>query len=539
MSKTTFRPIFALGSGCCVATLLVCLVIFSPEPLETISSAQVSSPSPQPSLSPPAAPVDREGYSLVPSGVATNKWPEVRLDFSLKRDDKTPFRGLTVDNIEALLNENPLQLRKDALQGGNNSISILFVLDRSGSMVDTDAGINKLRAAKESLSRFIGGLGPEDTASIWAFDSTRKVVVPPTNKKSDLTNGIGSIVPREPADPYTYLYDAIDSALREAAKKQIKFIVVLSDGWEDTADSRKMLPAQLDTFKRQREEDIARVSRAESIRIYSLAIGARGDKDILRRAFVDYESMCNISEATGGGHCYHIDLPKLKGQAGNSIPRFNTLIEKDIDNVLAEIKKSFSYEHSLTVDFPRDLKQENGELALNFTVDNGRVKLPVVLPYRWDDKTDTPIFVTWKIFDPIFLVTAPPQVGGQNLAQIYLSLLLTIGLFALVPSVFNQAALLRESQQMKKAVIQVGPNSDLLGKRCPNEDVEWGKRYSFQAGDPVIICPNPACRTAHHLSCWEYNGHQCMNRVCERSMKVPSRVLAKYGIGETARKPLT
>lgn len=534
MSKIKHNSISGLAGKLCVLALLG-LSLTGYLLLSSASRAQSPQASTPPTVSSDANAVAKEGYALKPAGVATDRWPAVRVDFSIERGDQTLFRELSNEDVEASLNGGLLPLSQNSLKQNNAPIKVFFMLDRSGSMVDSKQGINKLLAAKESLRDFISRLEPNDVAAVGAFDSLHETVISPASNKSSLSFGLNNDRLNPRSDKYTYLYDAVDFAIREADKNGIKDIVLLSDGWEDTKESRAMTESAFESFKHQREDAISRLARQKGIRIFTIAIGAQGDKETLGYAYVDYESMCSISNGTQGGTCRHIDLPELKRLAGNDSTRFNSLIASEMKQTLAEMKKNFRYSYSLSVDFPRDIKHEDGELALNFTVDNGRVKLPVVFPYTWDAKTDTPVFRTWKTLAPIFIETAVISLDWGSLAQIYLLTLLPLGLLSLVPAAYNRLMVMREVQQMKKAIVEVGPRSELLGQQCPNESGEWGKRFAFKVGDAVVVCPNPTCRTAHHLSCWEFNQHQCMIHVCEYPMKVPSRVLAKYGVTEASR----
>lgn len=499
-----------------------------------------SSPSPAPpSITGKSAEVNEEGYTLKPVGIATDKWPTVRVDFSIERGDKTLFRSLNVKDIEAILNKDGLALGDNSLRQNTSPTRILFMVDRSGSMLDTKQKIDKLRAAQEALNYMIGRLDANDVAAVDSFDSTQYTNVSPTNDKERLYSGIRAITVSN--DPYTYLYDAIQNALTKAAKNNIGVVVVLSDGWEDTENTQELEAqgeeAELERIKLRREDGITRLAREKGIRVFNVAIGARGDRYKLGRSYVDYDSLCRISNATQGGFCKHVNLPQLQASAQGDIRMFNQLIEKDMKQILEEIRKSSKYAYSLDVDFPRNLKHEDGTLTLNFKVNDGRVKLPVIFPYTWDEKTGTPVFGPGTALDAIFIdIPISVDVSSQNLLEIYLILMLPIGLLALGPLAVERVMAMREIRRMNKSIIQVDQRSSLVGRQCPNELGEWGKRYAFRVGDPVIVCPD--CGTSHHLSCWEFNGHRCMNRLCEYSVTVPAEVMAKYGIVTESRESL-
>ena len=119
---------------------------------------------------------------------------------------------------------------------------------------------------------------------------------------------------------------------------------------------------------------------------------------------------------------------------------------------------------------------------------------------------------------PVFLSMALYNVGQ---AKEGMSMLLTL----LVENTSNQGIL-----RLRRAIVKLGGNSALVGVACPNEGTAAGRVYLFKEGDVVLICPN--CKTPHHLSCWTFNEHQCMQRTCEVELMVPVTILESHGLTE-------
>src|SRR6476659_9938444 len=76
--------------------LLLCLfLIFSPR----LAQAQDQS-SAKPPTNGIATEISKAGYSLKPTGLATGEWPNLRLDFSIERSDRTNFKNLQLADIQ-------------------------------------------------------------------------------------------------------------------------------------------------------------------------------------------------------------------------------------------------------------------------------------------------------------------------------------------------------------------------------------------------------------------------------------------------------
>jgi Ca-activated chloride channel homolog len=163
------------------------------------------------------------------------------------------------------------------------SLSVVFVLDRSGSMGTKAQGEDKLTIAKRAALLSIDLLNRLDRVGVLAFDSGREWVVSPTEaamrrmiaeKLRSLTVGGG-----------TDLYGALEEAHRVMRKEQakVKHLIVLSDGI--TEGKKNFDPLS---------ERIA----ADGITISTVAMGGDADQQLMAR----------LSEL-GKGRFYHTDDP--------------------------------------------------------------------------------------------------------------------------------------------------------------------------------------------------------------------------------------
>jgi Mg-chelatase subunit ChlD len=110
------------------------------------------------------------------------------------------------------------------------TLSVVFVLDRSGSMGSSSHGEEKIEIAKSAAMSSIALLNPLDRVSVLAFDDESEWIVPPSevgNRQpiSEKLRALG-------AGGSTDLVRALDEAVRVMGEEQakVKHLIVLSDG---------------------------------------------------------------------------------------------------------------------------------------------------------------------------------------------------------------------------------------------------------------------------------------------------------------------
>jgi len=164
------------------------------------------------------------------------------------------------------------------------SLSVVFVLDRSGSMGSVTGGEEKLAIAKRAALSSIDLLNRRDRVGVLAFDSGQEWVVRPTEvsarqpiaeKLRELRVGGG-----------TDLHGALEEAHRvmRAEQAKVKHLIVLSDGLTD--GERNLDP-------------LAQRIAADGITISTVALGADSDRELMDRLSV-----------IGKGRFYHTDDPR-------------------------------------------------------------------------------------------------------------------------------------------------------------------------------------------------------------------------------------
>ena len=472
-----------------------------------------------------AGDVNRAGYSLKPIGLAVDEWPKLRLDFSIEREDKTTFRNLTLADVESKHDGIPIRLKEGDLKlTATEGSAVLILLDGSGSMAGF--GVDKMRAAKEGLKLLVDSLGPKDRVCVVVFDEESRVVIPVTSDKELLKREIDAYTIRKDKSRFTRLYDAVDFGMREAKKNQIKNLLLISDGQEDTPETRGFSPAELDRFKQKREQGITDFSRSNDIRVFTVAIGDEHGKGL---SYVDRASLSNISKGANGGDGAYLEL--TEASSADSLQQ--DVLKSRLQQTLANLRQSFSYSYSLTIQLDES-QRDNREhkVWVGFTVGDGqRVQLPVESTYAFS-RSGAAVVKDVKKQSPIFIQSAPKTVKWPQLLFIYVLLLSGLLVMAIVPATVRRLIGGGKALRMHKAIVKVTSQSPLIGSICPNEGTEAGRLYLIKEGDVVLVCPNPDCRTPHHLSCWRFNENHCMKRTCELEVIVPPSVLEKYGVME-------
>ncbi len=115
------------------------------------------------------------------------------------------------------------------------SLSLILIIDKSGSMTEGRYGITRLDMAKEAAMRSAEVLTARDTVGVIAFDDTAKWVVPMqgVTDVAAIQEMIGTIRPGGGTAFYSALAQALQAQLESEA--QLKHIIFLTDG--EAADS--------------------------------------------------------------------------------------------------------------------------------------------------------------------------------------------------------------------------------------------------------------------------------------------------------------
>lgn len=497
---------------------------------------------------PPPAPRGGEAKCVVAHGFTNGEWPSALVhQFGVERSDKTPFHGLKAEDFRIELDGKRIDPKAyDLQQATDRRVKVLLLIDGSGSMSpqprrewDRSPEPDKLPAAKKALTTFVDQLGEEDIAAVYAFDRGVWQVVAPTPDKDRLKEGINGFKLRwRGGDPhYTYLYSAILEALQRARDEGIQNLVVLSDGIDYTEDNKPSIDAGqgIGPYKERNEQEIKSVALKEpKVHILTIAVG---DENGVGNARVDRESLANISDPTiqKEKRAIYVSLPEVLNAAKEGEGKVSELLADRLRGSFEEIRKLLKSEYKLTMRPPAGLKQDDEEHFITITSDVCGEEKPYTLAYTWPRGGA----FTLKQVDEgrpqkQLYTTAPAKTEEDRfgLAKIYLGLLSLLTVLGLAPVATRRLAESGAARQVWSAVVEVKDSSPFVGQECPNEGDGLAGEYLIKTGDVLVVCPNPECRTPHHMDCWHLAADHCWRRACQRHLPIPQHLLKRHGFAE-------
>src|SRR2546423_4037340 len=520
-----------------LSSLLLTAVLFGGALLQTPSRAQSGGGAQAPQQASDASDVViREGFTLKPSGLALNNLPTARFDFSVEKKDaggkSVQFGALKASDIQVKLDDRPVKVSDSDLRlTSSEPTGVLIMIDGSGSMVGTKTvQLDKLSAAKSAVNTFINNLGQNDTVAIGAFDESPYWVADPTTNKSLLSEAVARYTIDPTRSKYTRLYQGAETAVRRAAEKGLRNVILISDGWEDSPESRQLSGAALSDFKSREEEKIKALSRDTGVRVYTIAIGDETGQGLAK---VDTAALSNISKGTNGGDAVYICIPQQGTNDCGGETVTQDALEGKLKQTLDQIRQSSHYAYSLDIhldgQIPRDPTHKlwiaPAVLTSSAAGERRRLQLPIEYYFRWPQGAHSGVVDEVLRLKPVvFIQTAPLTVPAGNLALLYLLMMMLLVSMGVIPLIVSR---ILHASRTSGAVTAVKARSQLVGKTCPNER-SFGREYAFKQGDAVVVCPK--CEETHHLACWMDNGQKCMKRVCEFPLQIPQTILSKHGV---------
>lgn len=509
-----------------------------------------------------ATPVVRENFVFKSSGLTFPNWkkkPEAVLRFSLENSQQKNFNQLKGSEIKVFLDGNPITLTNDALTlTESNPASLYILLDGSLSMLgdinqfrlncrneegedivsssSKTQGLDKLAAAKSALISFINKLRKDDLVGVYAFDSGLYEVIAKTVDKDAVKRKINNFKPRcEDTSNSTEMYASIENLLIKSGEEKIQTIIVVSDGMQDTDESKKYLTTGFSEYKSRKEKSILQKIANSSTRIYTIPIGDENSlpKDPTNLSYVDKETLCRIGDVGTGGYCEYIDLPDLKEKSETDNVSYQSVLEDSLKSTLEKIRGSFRFGYELRVPMDKQSLKADGEThKLNFEFPVGNIILPYEHVFRIpkpsaDNPEPIPQPGPGTVGEPK-LITFSTAIQPPSLLGIYLSVAGALSFLGIIPSLFG---LLRKRKNQKieenlldSLIMVVDEKSPYKGTFCPNKH-----KTGIQVGEVIILCPN--CKKPHHLGCWELNNFRCYDKFhCPERLIIPQNVLEKYGV---------
>ena len=225
------------------------------------------------------------------------------------------YRGSTLESLLPVASE-PAALDQPA--------SVLFAVDKSGSMGEGSGGVNRFQLAQRAVIETARGLGPRDSLGVLVFDVVPRVLIP----LGPSADGMTALLRDWRASPNggTRIGPALEAAIGELERSATgrRILVVVTDGFTD-----EVATAELQT----------RLARAR-VETIALAIGPDADVAALQRLF-----------ATGGGQVLRVrETAELPSVMRSGLERRRARVERGA--IAVEQRQALPFEPGMLADWP-------------------------------------------------------------------------------------------------------------------------------------------------------------------------------------------
>ncbi len=200
----------------------------------------------------------------------------------------SPVNGLTAEDFTLV--EDSQQVEIGGVSAADEPISLVLLIDTSGSMVGTG-----ITAAKSAAASFVTSLGAEDRVAVVTFNDNIATVVDFTTDHQSTRDRISLIEATRGAG--TCLYDAAYQAVQMTATVPSgrRAVVLFTDGVDETASGG---PCSANTA-----DDVIELATEGGTRtpVYTMGMGSKVDQNSLKR----------MATNTGGRFFYSPDSNSL------------------------------------------------------------------------------------------------------------------------------------------------------------------------------------------------------------------------------------
>ncbi|AGA26186.1 vWA domain-containing protein [Singulisphaera acidiphila] len=212
-----------------------------------------------------------EENDVVVTGASDSNFPEISVEFEVKRPDGTYLLDATEKDFKVTEEGQPVVIRKfqSPVTTQAHATTVVLVVDRSRSMEEED----RIGALKRSVSSFLKGLPPGSRVAVVAFGSDVKTICPFTGDPQKVQEAVDGLTP----EGATRYYDAVAEALEMLNREQgRRAVLALTDG-EDTFSQSATL------------DSVIVAARRLGLPVHTLGLGTEDEieSDALRRLAVE------------------------------------------------------------------------------------------------------------------------------------------------------------------------------------------------------------------------------------------------------------
>jgi VWFA-related protein len=222
------------------------------------------------------------GVTVTVTGASDDKFPEITVEFEIKRPDGSFLLDANRDDIR--VTEDGQAVSVLSLQAPvareARPITVVLVVDRSGSMEDED----RIGGLKRAVASFAEGLPKGSRVAVVAFGSEVETICPFTSDPGEVKDAVKTLTPAGATRYYDAVAEALEMLQKETGRRAI---LALTDG-EDTFSqsatlesvivSARRLGLPVHTLGLGTEEEIA------SDELRHLAVSTRGQYYPARQA---------------------------------------------------------------------------------------------------------------------------------------------------------------------------------------------------------------------------------------------------------------
>lgn len=184
--------------------------------------------------------LSQAGLSLRIDGVATDEFPRMRINVTVRDANGVPVTGLGVENFQIIEDDGAQAISPAEVVPQVNpavEIAVLLAIDVSGSMKG-----QPLASANAAANSFLDGLTPNDRAAVLAFSDDVNLNQPfpqiDEAREHDFTNdknALKNVINFLEAGGNTPLYDAAFKAVKMTAREPRgnRAVILLTDGRDE------------------------------------------------------------------------------------------------------------------------------------------------------------------------------------------------------------------------------------------------------------------------------------------------------------------